>query len=125
MEIDELRSFCLSLPETEESFPFNQRTLVFKVAGKMFAALDIEWIDKTVNLKCHPELALRYRNEYPELVKPGYHMNKKHWNTVAITELPKAHLAEHMVRHSYELVVSKLPKSQRQAIQKQYLHPDH
>lgn len=82
MNIEELREYCLSLPGVSEHFPFDETTLVFKVNGKMFALTDLEG-PLSVNLKCDPELAVELRERYPS-VKPGYHMNKIHWNTVEI-----------------------------------------
>jgi predicted DNA-binding protein (MmcQ/YjbR family) len=97
--------------------PFGEGVLVFKVAGKIFALATLDEIPATVNLKCDPDLALELRDRY-EQVQPGYHMNKKHWNTVEIdsgisdTELRK------MVDHSYELVVQGLPKKTREKLRR-------
>ncbi len=79
MNAEEIREFCLSMAETTESFPFDDTTLVFKVAGKIFALLNLEG-ELSINLKCDPELALNLREHY-DAVLPGYHMNKKYWNT--------------------------------------------
>ena len=80
MDIDLYRIYCLEKPGVTEEFPFDNRTLVFKVCGKMFSLLDIESFD-SINLKCEPEKAMQLREQYPSVI-PGYHMNKKHWNTV-------------------------------------------
>ena len=82
MNIETLREYCLSKKGTDESFPFDQSTLVFKVMGKMFALTGLDG-DLSINLKCDPELAIALREEYDAVI-PGYHMNKKHWNTINI-----------------------------------------
>jgi predicted DNA-binding protein (MmcQ/YjbR family) len=111
MNIQDFREFCLSLLGAEESFPFDESTLVFKVKGKMFALTDVD-IFESVNLKCDPEKALELRDRY-EAVKPGYHMNKRHWNTVEIDgSIPNALLYE-WTRDSYNLVVASLPRKSR------------
>lgn len=124
MQIDEFRTFCLEKPETTESFPFDEHVLVFKVLGKMFALTSLQkWEngDHSVNLKCDPELAQELRSKYPRDVLPGYHMHKKHWNTVTIVNsaLSEKYI-RHLINHSYELVVSKLPKGKREGLREQY-----
>lgn len=116
MDLEELRLYCLSKPETTEELPFGPDTLVFKVAGKMFAACGIDNFE-TVNLKCDPERAIELRETNPH-VKPGYHMNKKHWNTVNALNYPITAELLAMVDHSFDLVVSKLPKALRERIKK-------
>jgi predicted DNA-binding protein (MmcQ/YjbR family) len=109
MDLTEFREYCLSKPSTTEGTPFGPDVLVFKVRGKMFALAALEAVPTTVNLKCDPDLALDLRDRY-EQVRPGYHMNKKHWNTVEIEGgIPKIELRK-MIDHSYELVIQKLPK---------------
>ncbi|MFJ4780623.1 MmcQ/YjbR family DNA-binding protein [Streptomyces sp. NPDC088762] len=107
----QLREFCLSFNAAVEEFPFTPETSVFKVLGKMFAlsALDAEPLK--VNLKCEPELAVRLREEH-EAIAPGYHMNKRHWNTVTVGGLPDAMVRE-LVEDSYDLVVAGLPRAER------------
>ena len=83
MNIEEYRNYCISKKGVTESFPFDQSTLVFKVMGKMFALTDTE-SEFSINLKCDPEKVIELREEYPDSVLPGYHMNKKHWNTIMI-----------------------------------------
>jgi predicted DNA-binding protein (MmcQ/YjbR family) len=101
MNIEELREFCLSLPGTTEHFPFDESTLVFKVNGRMFALTDL--VDPlAVAVKCDPELALELRERYPA-VKPGYHMNKKHWNTVSIDGTIPDRLIREWIETSYSL----------------------
>jgi predicted DNA-binding protein (MmcQ/YjbR family) len=90
--------------------PFGETVIVFKVSGKMFALAALDEIPTTVNLKCDPDLALELRDRY-EQVRPGYHMNKKHWNTVELgTGVPDTEIRK-MIDHSYELVVRSLPKT--------------
>ena len=112
MDLEEFREYCLSKVAATESMPFGEDVLVFKVAGKIFALAALNEIPATVNLKCDPDLALELRDRY-EQVQPGYHMNKKHWNTVEIgSGVPEAELRK-MIEHSYDLVVRALPKAQR------------
>jgi predicted DNA-binding protein (MmcQ/YjbR family) len=109
MDLAEFREYCLSKPGTTEGTPFGPDVLVFKVGGKMFALAALEEVPTTVNLKCEPDLALELRDRY-EQVRPGYHMNKKHWNTVEIAScIPDIELRK-MIDHSYSLVVKGLPK---------------
>ena len=112
MDLAEFRDYCLIKPGASEGTPFGPDVLVFKVGGKMFALAALDAVPTTVNLKCHPDLALDLRDRY-EQVKPGYHMNKKHWNTVEIEGgIPAAELRK-MIDHSYQLVVESLPKAAR------------
>lgn len=111
MNIEELRDYCLSKPQVTEHLPFDAVTLVFKVGGKMFALTGLEKVPPAVNLKCDPEKSLDLQEAYFQ-IKPGYHMNKKHWITVAFVELPKAFVCE-LIDHSYDLVVKSLTKKIR------------
>ncbi|MEM1359495.1 MAG: MmcQ/YjbR family DNA-binding protein [Bacteroidota bacterium] len=110
MYLDELREYCLSKPATSEGLPFGPDTLVFKVAGKMFAITGLDEVDLRVNLKCDPERAIQLRERHEE-IKPGWHMNKKHWNTVYLGD---GDLSDEFVRelidHSYALVAKSLTK---------------
>ena len=115
MTFDTFRSYCLAKPHTTESMPFDEETLVFKVAGKMFALTDTMSLPLSVNLKCQPELALELRERY-DAVRPGYHQNKKHWNTVVMDgTIPASELRE-MIDHSYDVVVAGLPKKVRDGL---------
>ena len=115
MDAVEFREYCLTKPKATEGTPFGETVLVFKVAGKMFALMSLDGIPVTANLKCDPDLALQLRDRY-EQVRPGYHMNKKHWNTVEIEGgIPEAELRK-MIDHSYELVVQSLPRASRSTI---------
>lgn len=121
MEIDQFRNYCLSKAQTTEEFPFDEDTLVFKVAGKMFALTSLKkWEagDHSINLKCDPDEAVQLREKYPDEVFPGYHMHKKHWNTVVVNG-PNLSLQQiqYFIDQSYDLVVSKLPKKKREEIQ--------
>lgn len=108
MQVDEYREYCLARKGVTESFPFDEHVLVFKVMGKMFALCNIDNY-LSFNLKCDPEWAVELREEYPDLIQPGWHMSKKHWNTVSAEGL-KADLQKKLIDHSYDLVVSSLPK---------------
>ncbi len=116
MDIISIRDYCIRKPGVTESFPFDNRTLVFKVMDKAFALLDVEWEEHTVNLKCDPEYALELRANYPECVKPGYHMNKKHWNTVNFSGGLPVSLLQSLIDHSYDLVVAGLTKQKQAAL---------
>ncbi len=110
MDLAQFREYCLSKPRATEGTPFGSDVLVFKVGGKMFALAALDELPTTVNLKCDPDLALELRDRYDQ-VTPGYHMNKKHWNTVEIeSAIPDAELRK-MIDHSYDLVAKNLPKS--------------
>ena len=112
MDLESFREYCLNKPHVIEGTPFGEDVLVFKVHGKMFALAVLDEVPTTVNLKCNPDLALELRDRY-EQVRPGYHMNKKHWNTVEIDSgIPEAALRT-MIDHSYELVVKSLPKAKQ------------
>ena len=110
MDLESFREYCLTKKDATEGMPFGETVVVFKVSGKMFALAALDEIPTTVNLKCDPDLALELRDRY-EQVRPGYHMNKKHWNTVELgTGVPDAEIRK-MIDHSYELVVRSLPKT--------------
>jgi predicted DNA-binding protein (MmcQ/YjbR family) len=103
MDLAKFREYCLSKPNATEGTPFGPDTLVFKVGGKIFAITSFDEVPARANLKCDPDLALELRDRY-EQVRPGYHMNKKHWNTVEIESgIPEAEIRK-MIDHSYDLV---------------------
>jgi predicted DNA-binding protein (MmcQ/YjbR family) len=108
MFIDEIRAYCLGKPFTEEGFPFDEDVLVFKVMGKMFALISLSSPD-SINLKCDPEYAIELRERYTA-VQPGFHMSKKHWNTVSLHEDLGSKEIKKLIDHSFEEVVKKLPK---------------
>ena len=109
MNIEEFREYCMSKPGVTEEFPFDEVTLVFKVAGKVFVLTNLDG-DWSLNLKCDPERAIELREQYPA-IQPGYHMNKVHWNTVMMDGSLSQKLILELIDHSYQLVVDKLPKS--------------
>lgn len=114
MDIETFRLYCLAKPGVSEHLPFDDRTLVFKVGGKMFALCDLESFD-SVNLKCDPERAVELREQY-DAVTPGYHMNKTHWNTVKVDGDINGRMLQELIDHSYELIVSSLPKREREKL---------
>jgi predicted DNA-binding protein (MmcQ/YjbR family) len=109
MDIENFREYCLSKKGVDESFPFDESTLVFKVMGKMFALASLDDETLSVNLKCDPDRAIDLRETYEDIT-PGYHMNKQHWNTVASEGDLDDRLIRELTDHSYELVVSSLSK---------------
>jgi len=109
MNAEALRTYCLQKKAVTESFPFNETTLVFKVANKMFALTGLDDPEFKVNLKCDPERALDLRETY-NCIQPGYHMNKILWNTVAPQDCLSPDLFFELVDHSYNLIVESLPK---------------
>ena len=108
MNIEEFRIYCLNKKGVSEEFPFDQNTLVYKVMGKMFALTDINTF-ASVNLKCDPDRAIELREKY-DFVRPGFHMNKKHWNTIDIDWRMEDSLLKTWIDHSYELVTESLTK---------------
>jgi predicted DNA-binding protein (MmcQ/YjbR family) len=111
LSIEEIRDYCLSKPGTTESFPFDEDTLVFKVMGKMFCLTSLSEPNR-INLKCDPEKAVDLRERY-ECVIPGFHMNKKMWNTVIIDGSVSKKLLQEWIDHSWDEVVKGLPKKDR------------
>ncbi|MBL7730866.1 MAG: MmcQ/YjbR family DNA-binding protein [Chitinophagaceae bacterium] len=111
MNIETLRHYCLSRPGAEETLPFGPDTLVFKVNGKAFLLTGLDSEDLRFNVKCDPEKALELREQYA-CVLPGYHMNKKHWNTIVVDGSVSSALLKEWIDHSYELVTAK-PKGKK------------
>jgi predicted DNA-binding protein (MmcQ/YjbR family) len=112
---DDLRAHCLAQPEAVEEFPFTPEHSVFKVEGKMFALSALGRTPLEINLKCEPDLASQFRDTY-ESVRPGYHMNKRHWNTITIGGDVPDRLLRDMIEDSYDLVVDALPKRTRERL---------
>jgi predicted DNA-binding protein (MmcQ/YjbR family) len=112
MNAAELRNCCLSFPGAEETFPFGPNTSVFKVSGKMFALSQLDADSLQVSLKCEPPLAEALRESYPAVL-PGYHLNKRHWNTVVIDGSLPEQMVSDLIEDSYDLVVAQLPASRR------------
>lgn len=114
MNIEEYRDYCLTFVGVTEELPFDDNVLVFKVLGKMFALTDINAFE-SINVKCDPEKAIELREHYT-CVQPGYHMNKKHWNTIIMDgEMPDQEVKE-WITHSYDLVVAKMPKKLKEEL---------
>lgn len=112
MNIEELHDYCLTKKGVTENFPFDDVTLVFKVMGKMFALVGLDSWEKgetKINLKCNPERSLELREQY-ESINPGWHMNKKHWNTITLNNDVSDKLAFELIDHSYELIIKGLTK---------------
>jgi predicted DNA-binding protein (MmcQ/YjbR family) len=114
MNAESLREYCLSKKETTESFPFNEGTLVFKVFDKMFALMNLDG-ELSLNLKCDPEKAIALLEEFSSVL-PGYHMNKKYWNTIIIEGSIPENIIRQWIDHSYDEVVKKLPGKQAKKI---------
>lgn len=115
MNLEELHDACMALPGVTEGFPFDEMTLVMRVGERMFALINLENHDAIISLKCDPDRAIELRSRYEGIV-PAYHMNKKHWNGVnAESDVPTALVLE-LIRHSYDLVLAKLPRAKRAAL---------
>lgn len=121
MNIESLRAYCLSKPEAEETFPFDENTPVYKVGGKIFLITGFEYNPCQFNIKCDPELAIDLRERYP-CVTPGFHMNKTHWNTIVCDGSVPDKVLREWIDHSYELIRNSLPKK-RAAKKKTGKHP--
>ena len=118
MHIEEFRMYCLQKPMVTEEFPFDETTLVFKVMGKMFALTGLDDPEFKVNLKCDPDRSIELREQYDSIIA-GFHMNKKHWNTVSFDGSLSSQLFMQLIDHSYDLVVNGLPKKLRDQLKKQ------
>ncbi|CAA0207849.1 MmcQ/YjbR family DNA-binding protein [Tenacibaculum maritimum] len=119
MHIEQLREYCMTKKGATEHFPFDEVTLAFKVMGKIFALTSLErWEngEAKINLKCNPSWAEELRGEY-QSINPGYHMNKKHWNTVTFNNDVADHFAFELIDHSYDLVVQGLTRKQKEILQ--------
>jgi predicted DNA-binding protein (MmcQ/YjbR family) len=112
MNIEEIRDYCLAKAAVTESLPFNDTALVFKVAGKMFALLDLSEESRGLTLKCDPERAIELREQHPE-VTPAWHFNKQHWNGVDLHGSISNDQLKEWIDHSYDLIVESLPSSKR------------
>ncbi|MFC4995002.1 MmcQ/YjbR family DNA-binding protein [Rubritalea tangerina] len=115
VDLAEMIEYCMGLPEVEEVTPFGPDALVYKVAGKMFAVTDPGRHPVSMNLKCDPDWALELRDAH-DAVEPGWHMNKRHWNTVVLDGSLEVALLQRMIEHSYELVVQGLKKADRERV---------
>lgn len=115
MDIIELRDYCLSLPATSEDMPFDETTVCFRIGGKIFAITDTEDKPTRVNLKCDPERAFDLRDTYSSII-PGYHCNKKHWNTLILDDSLSKTLVIQLINHSYSLIFKSLKVKDKQAL---------
>jgi predicted DNA-binding protein (MmcQ/YjbR family) len=115
MNLEELRTYCLAKSDVEECFPFGEVTLVYKVGGKIFLLAGMDEVPFSINIKADPESAVEQRERYPA-VTPGYHMNKKHWNTIVLDGSVGKNLIKQWIDDSYKLVASSLPKAKRKVV---------
>lgn len=116
MTLADFCACCLSLPHVEETTPFGPDVLVYKVGDKMFALATPDEFPHTVNLKCDPDRAIELRDRFEE-VQPGFHMNKRHWNTIALGGRLPTNLVRELIDHSYQLVVASLTRKVRAELQ--------
>jgi predicted DNA-binding protein (MmcQ/YjbR family) len=112
MDVEQVRERCLSLPRVTEDFPFDETTLVFRVCGKIFVLLNLERMPPSFNAKCEPGLAVELR-ELHEAIHPGWHMNKRHWNTVVLDGTLPVGLPGELITHAYLCVVKGLTRAER------------
>lgn len=115
MNLEQIESIFMAKQGATKDFPFGDDTMVFKVMDKMFGLISLKTTPLNINLKCDPNDAIAYRDIY-ECVNPGYHMNKKHWNTITLDGTMKEETVKDMINESYDLVVSKLTKKQREEL---------
>lgn len=115
MNIEEFYSYCFHKKGVSEHFPFDEQTLVFKVGTKIFALTNVTDF-KSINLKCNPEWAIELREQFTS-IEPGYHMNKKHWNTIILSNELDHHFLKELIDHSYNLVFNSLPRKTRDEIE--------
>jgi predicted DNA-binding protein (MmcQ/YjbR family) len=115
MNVEDFRFYCINKVGVTEEFPFDESTLVFKVMGKMFALSPLNEVEASANLKCDPDKAIELREIYPDII-PGYHMNKKHWNTIFLEREIDDSMIRELIDHSYELVVAKLSKKLKEEL---------
>jgi predicted DNA-binding protein (MmcQ/YjbR family) len=114
MDIEAFRNYCLSLKDVEEKFPFGENIIVFSIKGKMFCLADIESFE-IINVKCDPDKAVTLREQYDDVI-PGYHMNKKHWNSLKMDGRLPDKLVKEWIKDSYHLVIQGLPKKLREGL---------
>jgi predicted DNA-binding protein (MmcQ/YjbR family) len=115
MTLDEIRTYCRNLKGSREDFPFGSETLVLKIGSRMFALIPLDAKDLSINLKGDPFLNEEWRTQF-NAVKPGYHMNKAHWNTVDPNDDIPDEIVYRMIDHSYQLVFESLPKTEKMSI---------
>ena len=110
MDLIEVRAYCISLSGTTEDMPFDDNTIVFRTENKIYALLNLKAEKQFLNLKCDPEKAIELREAHSFIV-PGYHMNKKHWNTIYINQAEPNTLIKSLIDHSRDLIIASLPKA--------------
>ena len=115
MNVETLREYCLSKKAITEDFPFGESTLVFRVKNKIFLLVSLDASPLQFNAKCEPDKAIELREQY-DAIQPGYHMNKKHWNTVTLDGSISTVLIKEMINDSYDLIVQSLPKKLREEL---------
>ena len=117
MKLEKIREYCLAKKGVTESFPFDDVTLVLKVGSKMFGLFNVNSDKATINLKCDPTIAEFLRTKYEDDIRPGYHMNKKHWNTVNVDSsiIPESEIID-MINNSYDLVFKGLKKAEKEDV---------
>jgi predicted DNA-binding protein (MmcQ/YjbR family) len=115
MDLETIRKYCLDKKNTNESFPFGESTLVFKVSGKMFLLMSLDSLPLQFNVKCDPEIAEELRETYSSVI-PAFHMNKKHWNTIILDGQISAKKIREMIDASYLLVIKSLPLKERKKL---------
>jgi predicted DNA-binding protein (MmcQ/YjbR family) len=115
MDLEMLKKYCLSKKGAKEDFPFDEKTLVFKAGSKMFGLTNIYNDVLSINLKCDPEISLSLRTDYPS-IKPGFHMNKEHWNTVILDDSLEDDKIKWLIDLSYDLVVKGMSKKERDSL---------
>jgi predicted DNA-binding protein (MmcQ/YjbR family) len=119
MNIEQLRAYCLSKKQVEETQPFGPENLVYKLGGKVFLITSLDYVEHlSFNVKCDPDLAIELRERYA-CVQPGYHMNKKHWNTIVIDGSVSSAQLKEWIDHSYDLVHAKTPQMRGKLPRKQ------
>jgi predicted DNA-binding protein (MmcQ/YjbR family) len=117
MNIETFRNYCLAKKAVTEELPFGPDNLVFKVMGKMFALASLDEVPLRINLKCDPERALELREQHEENILPGYHMSKKHWNTLILDGRLRPEMIFDLTTHSYDLVVTGLTGKRRKELE--------
>jgi predicted DNA-binding protein (MmcQ/YjbR family) len=115
MQLSFLHDYCMTKKGVEETLPFGPDTLVYKVMGKAFLLTGVEGVVESFNVKCDPDKAIELREQY-ECVQPGYHMNKKHWNTIIADNSVPLRLIKEWIDHSYELVINGLSKKEKEKL---------
>lgn len=115
MNIEAIHAHCLAKKGSSDDFPFDETTLVVRCMGKIFGFISLESSPIRISLKCNPARAIELRETYPDIIVPGYHLNKQHWNTVSVEMLPSS-LVRELIDHSYELIAASLKKAEREAL---------